>query len=422
MSSVDRRKFWDRKILGWERNRYGRRPSRSALFEFLAHRNGSVRYRRTRAAEILEPLVAGQRLLDLGCGSGLLFQDLAHTQAGGFMGLDWAPSAIEEGRRRAEAGGYSARTRFIETDISGDKLPDSDLVVGLGLLDWLEPAQIKQLAQQVGDRQFLFSFSEDRPSIFKELHKLYTLLSYGLRTGGYRPRYHAAEELCSLFTGSQVLRESPLGFGAFLHNLGDGAGRVSHQQRVDRYFLKRWEGNGRGPNRRLRERETAAVKAAIAPVNGLEILELGCGNGWYLEQLLSMGPSAYVGCDRHPRVQLPESTHTEVSVFSADIGRLKLERRFDRVLCAGLLEFLPEPEQLLSALPGLLKPGGRAVLVYPEEGLAGTVYRLFHRRNGYEIRLFRSLEVIELLRLQGFELTHRHTISRFSTVLAVQLA
>ncbi|MDG4859595.1 class I SAM-dependent methyltransferase [Streptomyces sp. T-3] len=112
---------------------------------------------------------------------------------------------------------------------------------------------------------------------------------------------------------------------------------------------------------------------AWLPEEPAEVLDLGCGTG-SLALLAAEQGHRVTGVDRSPdmveraRVKLA-GTNAEVMVGQAaqpPVG----ERKFDVVLVRHVLWTLPDPAAVLRHWAGLLRPGGRFVLV---EGVWGTV-------------------------------------------------
>ena len=146
-------KFWDRKILKWERLRYGNDS------EELRRKHNSVAARLRWAIKLIEQLPRTTRILDLGCGSGLL---LEHLQSLGFThltGIDISPKALGHAKSR----GLNAK--IIVGDVLTTPWTDADLIVALGLSDWVQPRLLAQRMRRDFKGKLLISFSERRPSI-----------------------------------------------------------------------------------------------------------------------------------------------------------------------------------------------------------------------------------------------------------------
>ena len=136
-----------------------------------------------------------------------------------------------------------------------------------------------------------------------------------------------------------------------------------------------------------KKRELNAVRNHLGDLHGLDVLECGCGAGWYARRLIEQRPASYVATDYLPemveQVRIPGVTPVQ-----ADLTSFTLDRAFDRILCAGALEFAPTPAAFFGRAASVLREGGRIVVLVPPDNLAGRLYRLWHRWHGFRIHLF----------------------------------
>jgi SAM-dependent methyltransferase len=142
-----------------------------------------------------------------------------------------------------------------------------------------------------------------------------------------------------------------------------------------------WDAESAGfddePDHGLRD---PAVRAAWAarlltwlPERASDVLDLGCGTG-SLSLLASEQGHRVTGVDLSPpmidlaRAKLAgrDAVFLLGDAAAPPVG----EQRFDVLLCRHVLWALPDPERVLRHWRGLLRPGGRLVLV---EGVWGTV-------------------------------------------------
>lgn len=123
-----------------------------------------------------------------------------------------------------------------------------------------------------------------------------------------------------------------------------------------------------------------AVRAAWAgrladwlPGEPSDVLDLGCGTG-SLALLAAEAGHRVTGVDMSPRMAeraRAKLAGTGAEVLTGDAARPPVgERRFDVVLARHVLWLLPDPAAVLRHWAGLLRPGGRLVLV---EGVWGEV-------------------------------------------------
>lgn len=143
-----RKNFWDKKILTWERSRYG-------TFSFLIPQSWSVKMRLRCAERIIKKNIPHTGvILDLGCGTGRI-ATLMHGHYSSFTGVDISSAAIDAARDRS-----IPRTEFFEEDVCSFTIPSSDITIMLGLTDWLSPKELSQLLQKLRSLHVLLSFTE----------------------------------------------------------------------------------------------------------------------------------------------------------------------------------------------------------------------------------------------------------------------
>ena len=141
--------------------------------------------------------------------------------------------------------------------------------------------------------------------------------------------------------------------------------------------------------RRQRKRETDAVDLFMGQVTGEEILDLGCGAGHYTRHFLGKGARHITAVDISSSMisQLPKAN---VTGMVEDATKIHLEKKFSNIVCAGLLEFVVAPVDVLGCARKLIKNDGHMVCLLPPDNLFGRLYRAYHRRHDFEINLFQK--------------------------------
>jgi SAM-dependent methyltransferase len=222
---IDPQQFWEEKILLWEADRYGQGSARSSWLERLASKlSGSLRARLALAQEVLRPHVAGRRIVELGCGTGLLAEPLVEAGAASYLGIDIARSAVATARERTGTSPVASRIAFEQGNVASLPPLAADIVFSLGLFDWLTPAEIDAVFAAGREADYLHAIAERRFSPSRYLHRAYVYASYGHRTGAYVPRYFDVAELRAAAARHnprpmRVIRSPRLSFGAFVTTL-----------------------------------------------------------------------------------------------------------------------------------------------------------------------------------------------------------
>jgi len=226
--TVDPKEFWENKILTWENGRYAYQVAQNSLEGLADKASNSLRFRLQIATRLLSPYVAGRTVVDIGCGSGLVAENFIKLGAKNYVGFDIAENAVDAGNCRLQQSGISDRAYLKTAPVTSLPEIEADVVFSLGLLDWLTHDEISAVLKYSKDRWFLHAISEKRFSFQQLLHRLYVQISYGHKTGSYRPQYHSINEINEL-AGRQgieqtfVYRNPKLSFGAFVMSFDPAA-------------------------------------------------------------------------------------------------------------------------------------------------------------------------------------------------------
>jgi arsenite methyltransferase len=116
-------------------------------------------------------------------------------------------------------------------------------------------------------------------------------------------------------------------------------------------------------------RRRRLVYEALGALPGERVLDVGCGPGFYVSELLDQVEleGSVVGVDASPQM-LAVAAHRcdgrpNVSFHQADATSLPVEDGgFDRAICVQVLEYVQDVETALGELHRALRPGGRVVV------------------------------------------------------------
>ncbi len=144
----------------------------------------------------------------------------------------------------------------------------------------------------------------------------------------------------------------------------------------------------RGPLVMLRRREHDAV-LRLARFDGRSartVLDVGCGGGFAALAAKRRGLRV-TAVDFSPAMVEKIRPHVD-EAWVADIERLDVSRTWDIVVCAGVLDFVLDPERAFANLAAVTAPGGRLVVQAPDAGMFGLLYRLEKKFSRIEVNLF----------------------------------
>jgi SAM-dependent methyltransferase len=119
--------------------------------------------------------------------------------------------------------------------------------------------------------------------------------------------------------------------------------------------------------------------AKSRPLRGSRLLEVGCAEGWFLEEAVRRGMtvSGIEPSERHASIAARKGFDVFVGFFPAAIGG---RGQYDLVVFNDVFEHLPSPELAAAACDRILRDGGALVLNLPSsKGVLYTLARALSR-------------------------------------------
>jgi SAM-dependent methyltransferase/uncharacterized membrane protein YbhN (UPF0104 family) len=166
---------------------------------------------------------------------------------------------------------------------------------------------------------------------------------------------------------------------------------IDKDRAIDHYagLSNRYDQNaGRGVLKFLRARERRAVLgfAHLEGTSTRTMIDVGCGGGYYALAAKRAGLHVTV-VDVSPEMVRALEGKTD-EAWCCDLESISAERTYDIVICAGVLDFVLNPELAFKNLATLTAPGGRLVVLAPRCGPFGWIYRVEKRWLRIEVNLF----------------------------------
>jgi len=192
--------FWERKILKWEQWRYSK---------WLVFYPFSWTIRRrliTSSNIILAKPTSDWTILELGCGSGYLARRIG-KKCKAYLGIDIAPNAVELAKNKNKI----SHVTFETGDVSTIEFGEYDLVVFLGLTDWLTLDELKNLLKKLKTKNICFSFTESkavsRYSPYRFYRHFIDKKFQGDKQSSYKARTYTIQEIDKLLNAANYKGE-----------------------------------------------------------------------------------------------------------------------------------------------------------------------------------------------------------------------
>ena len=125
----------------------------------------------------------------------------------------------------------------------------------------------------------------------------------------------------------------------------------------------------------------------LGDVRGRTAVDFGCGSGFYASRLKEAGASRVLGVDLS-EAMICELRKAGFAGVVGDAMSIRLGQVFERIVCAGLLEFVDRPTELLRNLRHHAAPEARAAILAPRANVFGRLYCAYHAAHGVQVRLF----------------------------------
>ncbi|MFH0870499.1 MAG: class I SAM-dependent methyltransferase [archaeon] len=180
-----------------------------------------------------------------------------------------------------------------------------------------------------------------------------------------------------------------------------------NMNRVESYFDKKAGGYETGRKKGLLGRMVSGeVRAAMEMLDvkkGDRILDCGCGTGTYGKLIKGKG-GRYLGIDisenmvREARRNGLKAKRCAMEKFHPGDS----EKKFDKILVSGSLEFCQNPGHAIRRCTKNLKRGGLLVIIAPRRNIPGLMYFAYHIFHGIHIKLFSKKNLRRSMKEAGF--------------------
>ena len=127
----------------------------------------------------------------------------------------------------------------------------------------------------------------------------------------------------------------------------------------------------------VEQRRLACIHRMTSPAPRARILEVGCGAGHVLRLFPELDLTAVDVSGEMLEKARRNLRDYRVRYMKGELHELGLpDASFDRIICSEVLEHVVDPVGLLEQIRRLLRPGGRAVITFPNDLLVRKLKRV----------------------------------------------
>ena len=164
----------------------------------------------------------------------------------------------------------------------------------------------------------------------------------------------------------------------------------------------------------LRKNEKEAVLALADIRKNEAVLDAGCGEGYYAQLAKELEAKPF-GIDMSAEM-IQRLKRKGIPGKACDLENCSLKRKFDKIICAGVLEFTKNTGTVIKMLARHLKPEGKLVLLYSRPSIGTYAYVALHRLHGLRLKIIPRAKLQSLLKEAGLVITAHKKLPLFGGV------
>jgi SAM-dependent methyltransferase len=145
-----------------------------------------------------------------------------------------------------------------------------------------------------------------------------------------------------------------------------------------------------------------------------KVLDMGCGNGKFLEGVSKLGDYEIYGIEMPGNSAERAKKVKGLHLFEGEINKVNIETRFDAITLIHVFEHLVDPAITLDKIDNLLVQDGYLIITVPNiSSIQSLLFRgyWFHLDVPRHLFFFEPLRFTELMKARGYELESSGTFS-----------
>ncbi len=153
----------------------------------------------------------------------------------------------------------------------------------------------------------------------------------------------------------------------------------------------------------IRYFETNIILKLVGKIKNKEILDVGSGSGYYSKIMLKNKAKIVFALDASQKM-LNQIKDKKVKKICQNAESFLIKKKFEVIICAGLLEFVNSPQKVLKSIRKVSKTNSKLIILYPSNNFLAKIYKSYHLRNGIKIILFDENKIKNLFKKTGWKI------------------
>jgi len=168
----------------------------------------------------------------------------------------------------------------------------------------------------------------------------------------------------------------------------------------------------------IRNMEDKAALSLLNPKKGEFILDVGCGDGHYSSICLKKGAKVF-GIDISPAM-IEIAANKGIPGKVCNVENFSLNKKFDKIIAIGVIEYTSSPEKVLKNLAQHLKKGGKIVVLNSRPSIGTYFYYFINRLRGLRIKIISYKKLKDMACAAGLKITGYKILPFFGGVAALE--
>ena len=167
----------------------------------------------------------------------------------------------------------------------------------------------------------------------------------------------------------------------------------------------------------IRKNESRIILNFLGDIREKNILDVGSGSGYYSKLMVKKKAKKVYALD-NSKAMLNNITEKNIVKINQSAESFDIKKKFEKIVCAGLLEFVGSSEKVLKNIKKHSKKKCELVILCPQNNILAKIYKFYHYLNKINIRLFEFEEIEKVLNLSGWKIKKIKKILFSNIILA----